>query len=170
MSNRFTLNNELKQNPFAVPDNYFEGFVVKKSIALNDELRQNPFAVPEGYFETLQEHIVERVVEAKVQPSLSRWQPLRAQLAFALSFVLLVAVGYGTFSLLFQPKTQDRVVHENYAEIAPAYLSNMVDEHTLLYAVANDSEPQASQEISDDDIIQYLANANVSINDIAALY
>ncbi|MDR2802369.1 MAG: hypothetical protein LBB31_04035 [Prevotellaceae bacterium] len=173
MKHRDTLNSELQHNPFVVPENYFETFTVRKSVALNSELKQNVFAVPEGYFDTLQERLSERIAHVRQQPAVLRWQPLRSQLAFAASFALLISVGYGVFSLL---KPAATTLEKNYAEFIPNYLTQDIDEPALMQAVANKPKHEGSEqgpvvvEMDDDAIIRYLADADVSLNDIAATY
>lgn len=173
MKYRDTLNSAFKHNPFVVPENYFEAFTVRKSISLNNQLKQNVFAVPKGYFDTLQERITERLSNAKQQPAVLRWQPVRAQLAFAASFVLLIGVGYGVFSLLWPAAVSSG---KNYVEYIPSYLTQIIDEPVLIQAVVNKPKSEASEqkpvvvEVDDDAIIRYLANVDVSLNDIAATY
>ncbi|MDR3133168.1 MAG: hypothetical protein LBU42_04005 [Prevotellaceae bacterium] len=173
MKHRVTLNSELKHNPFVVPGNYFEAFTVRKSVTLNSALKQNAFVAPEGYFNTLQERITESVANAKRQPSVLRWQPLRTQLAFAASFALLVSVGYGVFSLLWPAAATSE---KNHAEFIPNYLTQIFDEPALIQAVVNKPKHESNDlkpvvvEMEDDVIIRYLADADVSLNDIAATY
>ncbi|MDR3350318.1 MAG: hypothetical protein LBN98_01555 [Prevotellaceae bacterium] len=173
MEHRVTLNGELQHNPFVVPENYFGTFSIRKSVVLNSALKQNVFAAPKGYFDTLQAHIVEAVANAKRSSSVLRWQPLRAQLAFAASFALLIALGYGVFSFLRPAAT---ATEKNYAGSFPSYLSQIIDEPVLIHAVANDSEHAITRlhpavaAMDNDAIIRYLADADVSLNDIAATY
>jgi hypothetical protein len=173
MKHRDTLNSTFRHNPFVAPENYFETFAVRKSISLNSRLKQNVFAVPEGYFGTLQERITECRSIAGQQQVVLRWQPLRAQLAFAASFVLLIGAGYGVFSLL-QPAAT--LSDKNYAEFIPKYITQIIDEPELIHAVVNKPKPETGEQkpvvvkMDDDVIIRYLANVDVSLNDIAAIY
>jgi hypothetical protein len=173
MKHRVTLNSELQHNPFVVPENYFETFSIRKSIALNSELKRNVFTVPEGYFDTLQERITAAVINAKRLSSVLRWQPLRAQLAFAASFALLISVGYGVFSLLWPSTTASE---KNYAGSFPNYLTQIIDEPALIQAVVNNSKHGSAGlqpvvvAMNDDAIIRYLADADVSLSEIAATY
>jgi hypothetical protein len=174
MEHRDTLNSAFKHNPFVVPENYFETFTVRKSIAFNNRLKESAFAVPEGYFETLQERITEsRLANAGQQPAVLRWQPVRAQLAFAASFALLIAVGYGVVSLLWRPAAAS---DKSYAEFIPSYLSQVIDEPALIHAVVNEPKSETHEqkpvvvEMDDDTLIRYLANVDVSLHDIAAIY
>jgi hypothetical protein len=166
MKQKVTLTREFKRNPFVAPENYFETFAIRKSITLNAGLKQNAFAVPCGYFDTLQERLTEHLASKTQQPSVIRWQPLRAQLAFAASFALLVSIGYGIFSLL---RPADAAPDSHYAEIVPKYLSQIIDEPALIHAVANEPKPVAV-EVENSAIIRYLADADVSLNEIAAIY
>ena len=173
MKHRVTLNSELQHSPFVVPENYFETFAIRKSVALNIELKRNVFTVPEGYFDTLQERITEAVANAKRLSSVLRWRPLRAQLAFAASFTLLIGVGYGVFSLLWPSTTASE---KNYAGSFPNYLTQIIDEPALIHAIANHSKHESAEwqpvvaEMDDDAIIRYLADADVSLSDIDAMY
>ncbi|MDR2358231.1 MAG: hypothetical protein LBD87_00325 [Prevotellaceae bacterium] len=174
MKHRVTLNSELQHNPFVVPENYFETFIVRKSITLNSGLKQNVFAVPEGYFDILQERITGNIAHAKRQLSVLRWQPLRTQLAFAASFALLISIGYGIFALLGHSTA---TAEKSYAESFSNYLTQIIDEPVLIQAVANNHPEHKSNKLqpivverNDDAIIRYLADADVSLNDIAATY
>lgn len=173
MKHRVTLNSELQHNPFVVPENYFETFSIRKSVALNSELKRNVFTVPEGYFGALQERITGNVANAKRQTPVLRWQPLRTQLAFAASFVLLISVGYGVSALLWTSTTASE---KHYAGSFPNYLAQIIDEPALIQAVANNPKHESAErqpvvvEMDDDAIIRYLADADVSLHDIAATY
>ncbi|MDR1406077.1 MAG: hypothetical protein LBI89_02605 [Prevotellaceae bacterium] len=173
MKHRVTLSSEFKHNPFVVPSNYFEEFVVRHGVTFDHKLKQNAFAVPDSYFDTLQERITARRTVARRQPAVWRGQPLRAQLAFAASFALLIATGYGIFSLL---RPAVIAPDNNHAAFSPKYFSQFMDESALIHAVVNELEPETGKPkpvtvaVDNDAIIRYLADADVSLNDIAAIY
>jgi len=138
----------------------------KKKFILTDEYKQNVFAVPEGYFDAMHERLTERIAaETQLQPSW--WQALRPQLAFALGFVALVITGYGGLYLLNSlrgPSTDTTQQHDLYA-----YAADMLDinENDILSVMSEEKHPASAMDT--DIIISYLADANLSLADIASL-
>jgi len=156
----------LKQHPFSVPEGYFEALqecVEHRTSVLSSELKQHPFSVPEGYFESLQEQIAERI-NPQPTPVLVKW---RSQLAFAASFVLLAAMSYGIVSMLSKPAQAIRDAEEDLYALFKT-ISPSINEATLVDAVLGETPVMRINTIENDDIINYLADARLSIYDIAA--
>ncbi len=135
----------------------------KKKFTLTDEWKQQVFTTPEGYFESLQERVTARITGA---PRMSWIAALRPQLAFALAFVALVVVGYGGLHLLnsLQGDTSPALaLDEDYTYTG---VLSGIDENTVLRVL---SEEQEQHTVNTGDIIDYLADAHISLTDIAFL-
>ncbi|MDR2449103.1 MAG: hypothetical protein LBD52_04010 [Prevotellaceae bacterium] len=141
---------------------------VKKKFMLTDDLKKNVFNVPEGYFETLQDRLVEQVLDAEPQQQLSWFQALRPQLAFAAAFVSLVGIGYGGMVLLDHlSAVSDPVdpvsLDDFYASAIEMY---NLDEQAVLRVI---NEEKIDHSVNTEDIIDYLVSTHVSLTDIASL-
>src|SRR5690554_1029853 len=64
-------NSVLKQNPFSVPDGYFEGLEAVTRFRVGEagqiNLTAENFPVPAGYFETLEQEISARITEENLR-------------------------------------------------------------------------------------------------------
>jgi len=170
---QFALTDEYKQNPFAVPENYFATFEVNPSAVLETEEKQIPFTVPNNYFESLSERISERIAGTTARPAVAQWRSLRAQLAYAASFVLMICVGLGLFMTSEQSAKPITVAATSPIEFAEIITDELyrIDEQTLLQAAASAAvDNRKGNNVADEIILQYLANANISVNDIVSLY
>jgi hypothetical protein len=142
---------------------------MKKKFVLTGDFKQNVFNTPEGYFESLQDRIVERVVTGTTQKQTGWFQLLRPQLAFALCFVALVFTGYGglyVFNLL--KSTAQPFAATSWEEEFYNSALNMlhIDEQTVLHVM---QEETVDPSVNTEEIINYLASANLSLTDIASL-
>ena len=170
---KFVLTNEHKQNPFAVPENYFATFEVSPSAVLETEEKRIPFTVPNNYFESLSERIAERIAETTARPAVAQWRSLRAQLAYAASFVLMICVGLGLFMTSEQSAKPITVAATSPIEFAEIITDELyrIDEQTLLQAATSAAvDNRKGNNVADEIILQYLANTNISVNDIVSLY
>lgn len=55
-------------------------------------LRENPYTVPQGYFNSLQDAVSEKISSEKKQPG--TWSVVKPQLALVSSFVVIFLMGY----------------------------------------------------------------------------
>lgn len=136
-----------------------------KKFILSDDFKQNAFTTPEGYFEALQIRVAGRI-SAATSKKQSWFAALRTQMAFAMAFVALTLTGYGGLYLLnnfTKDTTEDVMTAEDYS-----YAIDLlgIDEQSMLRAM-NDERIDVS--VNTEDIINYLATANISIADIAYL-
>ena len=72
-----------------------------KDILNGFESHENPFRVPEGYFETLEDRLMARIADeaADVETKRPVWRILKPALALAATFALIFGMGYGVLSL-----------------------------------------------------------------------
>ncbi|MCL2097207.1 MAG: hypothetical protein FWH23_00405 [Bacteroidales bacterium] len=137
----------------------------KKQFKLTEEHKQNAFKTPEGYFDAMQDRLTARIA-VETQPQLGWWATLRPQLAFAAGFVALVIAGYGGMYLL-------NSINNSSSDIANddfyAYVIDMlnVDENAVLRVLSEDAQEHPS--IDADAIMNYLADASISLSDFASL-
>ena len=123
-------------------------------ILQNKELKKAPFSVPEGYFDTLQDRIMQNVIQSGKQQgprsvSLRRWWPVAA----AACLTLIAAVSLLLWSPIRSEATAD--ADDEYIET----VSDLLDisaESIAEYSV--DEEETFSQEA----IIEYLAYNGIS--------
>lgn len=79
-----------------------------KQLLDNPHLKENPFSVPEGYFQSVTDQWKKApapVPEPNEEGS-RLWRFLRPQLQFAACFALLFGVGYGIMHLIGRPQTE----------------------------------------------------------------
>lgn len=140
---------------------------VEKKFVLTDGLKKNVFNVPEGYFESLQDRLVEQVLDAEPQQQPLSWRgTLRPQLAFAATFVALVVAGYGGVALLNNLNSGgDPATPASLDDFYTAALGTL-DEQAVLRVI---DEEKIDPSVNTEDIIDYLASTHVSLTDIASL-
>ena len=75
-------------------------------------LKNNPFSVPDGYFDLLPQYIGQKIAHISTQQTrrigvdFSVFKRFNAQLALAASFILMIGLGYGLVRLI-TPKSVD---------------------------------------------------------------
>ena len=62
------------------------------------KLKENPFSVPDRYFEKLEEEIQGKI--SQVAPKPRWWSVIKPQLALASTFGIILLMGYGAVTLL----------------------------------------------------------------------
>ena len=113
-----SLSGMKKENPFAVPDNYFDSLAentMQKIQSIPDLERmqkENPFHVPEGYFDSLPSDIQQRIYENKKAGFFREWfstffQP-RYSLAYATIIILVI------FGIKYLAKPSDVTDPDSY--------------------------------------------------------
>lgn len=107
-----------------------------------------PFTVPEGYFERLPSRIMQRCDEREAVRGqrLLLWGSIRAQLAFAAGFALLVGLSY------LAARYATRLAQ---APTDAAYDISLLDLESFLLQ-APDSDDDESDSLDDDAIVDYL--------------
>jgi hypothetical protein len=136
---------------------------------MNEIKDKNPFKVPENYFEEVNNRIISATVGAGPlirKKGISR--SLRLTLAVAASVAVFVMLSYTAFRLL-NPDNRNRWLSEiSTEELAGSYLDDidiLTLEETSDLSAMYDSEPVAARE----DIIDYLLNENIELNEIYEL-
>jgi hypothetical protein len=137
---------------------------MKKKFILTDEYKQNAFTVPEGDFDAMHDRLSERIAATTQSPPSWR-RILRPQLAFATGLMALVVAG-GLFLFNNLEESYPTMMYDDFYAYAADMLN--IDENTVLHLMIEDRHDDSS--IDTDVIINYLADASISLSDIASLY
>ena len=120
-----------------------------------DETRKPEFRVPDGYFDKLKARL-EEIPAKEVQVTM--WQKIRPYLALAASFLIMLGVGTGILKMTtgLNVSDDDQFYYElGYADLIP-----------VTYADPSLYESEEADEISSEDIEDYLIATGVSIEKI----
>lgn len=120
--------------------------------------RKSDISTPEGYFQDLQERlsaIPGKQAASKPSTVIRRFTPY---LAYAASLAILVAVGNFVLRKTTAPAVQEDPYWEYYA-----YLSGALDPDGYF-------EYTEAEDLSEEDIINYLLASNVSLDQLAMSY
>jgi len=131
----------------------------KKKFVLTDEWKRPAFTTPDGYFDSLQERVTARITAAPQTSRIAAWRP---RLAFVACFVALMI---GSFFMFNNLKSNVHLM--GFLDDEYAYTASMlsIDESMALFLLSDKQE----HAISTGDIINYLADARISLTDIAFL-
>ncbi len=137
---------------------------------LNEIEKNNPFRVPDNYFDSLNEKINEITTGATPIPSV---KPailirLRPVLAIAASVCLLVIIGTGAYKYLSERKQMPSLSEISLQEL-PEFLFTDIDLSVIENTVESDYALYDLSEISKSEIIDYLLLENIDENEIYSL-
>ncbi|HYX08055.1 MAG TPA: hypothetical protein VE912_15095 [Bacteroidales bacterium] len=137
-------------------------------IKLSDLQKDNPFSVPDGYFDTFPERLMRQVVKEKTTSFSQRmFQLVRPQFALAGGLLLFALIGYVGFSFLLdhQPGKQVLTSTEinSVLETDPAF----IDEYTLIDVVdedqINSETGESNEDAYDDQVADYLMDHDIEM-------
>jgi hypothetical protein len=164
------LSSVRKENPFLVPENYFDslpGNIMKKIDALPDIDRmkkENPFLVPDGYFESLASTVQRRIADEKKKNILEEWISVLLRPKYSLSFaaaivILILGIKYFTKS----PDSEPRGVL-SYTEVRNSDYMADLDESTLVDILEQENKDENINE--DSGLEQYLMDNDIDVYQI----
>ncbi len=116
--------------------------------------KRNDISVPQGYFEDLEKKL--QRIPSQAQPRVSTVQRFAPYLAYAASLALLLGLGNLIFRYAAAPSEED------YSWEYVHYLSQSLDPDGLI-------EYSDSQELSEDEIVNYLLASNYSLEQLNAV-
>jgi hypothetical protein len=129
---------------------------------------KNPFKVPDNYFEEVNRKIISATTgidkEMKVVSIYSR---LRTSLLIAASVTGLILLSFAAIKLLTPVRPYSQV-SEVLKEMSPDSYINDIDLQSLEEDASSLVLSEEGPDVSKKDIIDYLLNENVEINDIYA--
>ncbi|HDJ34150.1 MAG TPA: hypothetical protein ENF21_08675 [Bacteroidetes bacterium] len=127
---------------------------------LTDIPKENPFRVPEGYFDKLQDKIDKAVAIRQVTPDEKRgfFSLLRPQLALAAGFAGLVLLGYFAVKLILKPEPETS--QNDLAEYIEFHMDDF-DESQIIDALGEQDPGIPELDYTDDEIIYYLVTEDI---------
>jgi hypothetical protein len=134
----------------------------------NDIPEKNPFKVPDNYFEEVNRKIIS--VTSGIDKEVLKigiFGRFRTSLLIAASVACLILISYATIKLLTPARVNSQVsvvLHE----ISPDSYLNDIDLSLLEESASSLVLSEELPDVSNKDIIDYLLNENVEINDIYA--
>jgi len=191
----FSLESLRNQNPFRVPDGYFD----ELPYSINDRIEnkpsleslrdQNPFRVPEGYFNELP-HLIAHRIEANPSVAKSRRFLHPGVFAAAASVVIMLGLTVLMRSSIFESTSETQ-----FSSIPETHIVNHldndittgdIDESTLVDAVVNNALQETNTttastkltqsvakvilpSVSDDDLIDYIVQNETPTNPTAEI-
>lgn len=128
--------------------------------------RQNPFEVPENYFEDLSLRVADRIAAPKRAFAWSTvWQAARPLLAAAVvAFGCFFAWSHRSAA-----EAQDQYAYQNQTEEVVdrlLYMNSLADAMLTTDEFFTGEEWSSSDELTDDEMMYYLLNGNVEVGDI----
>lgn len=129
--------------------------------------KENPFRVPENYFEELPEKIFENILASEKTPV--RIKPvfgLKKSLAIAAAIAGLIFLTYSGYYLINKSDNdQNQIAYINDTTDAEY---SFVDENNIVDAISN--VISENEEVEGDDIVNYLVEDDIDENLIAEAY
>jgi len=123
--------------------------------------KENPFKVPDGYFDSLPSRIQDFCIEHSTEVQPVKWTSVfRTQFALAAGFcffVLLALAGYYFSQQTYNLNTFERV---DYIKIV-VESGTEFDEIQLYEAVSNGHKKDSIKNSMNDELIEYLLNDNI---------
>jgi hypothetical protein len=135
---------------------------------LNEIPEKNPFKVPDNYFEEVNRKIITAAsgIDREVL-KVSVYNRFKTSFLIAASVAGLILITYTTIKLL-SPVKVNSPVSEVLHEISPDSYLNDIDLSSLEENASSLVLSEEVPDVSKKDIIDYLLNENVEINDIYA--
>ena len=162
-----------KENPFRVPDNYFDSLadnIQQKINALPDlerMNRENPFSVPDSYFETLPTAIQQRIIDGKNKRSVAaEWISivLRPKYTLALATFIILLV----FGIKYLTKPGSFESPDNFLsceEVQNSSYFSDLDESILVDVLENEQTKNPGIR-EDNSMEQYLLDNDIDISQL----
>ncbi len=136
---------------------------------LNKELfnKNNPFKIPEGYFEDFTFKLMQNIEnESQNTNKITFWHSWKYKVAVAASIAILAVFSFNLYHFIGKQKSEN----QNIALVADTNNEtelSFVDENHIIDVITNSTN---EQKIEGDDIINFLVDDNVDENAIAEAY
>lgn len=118
---------------------------------MSSELRKNPYNVPEGYFEDLRGRMYR--TENLIEPR-SIFNRLVPYMSMAAAFIIVALSG----AILLRNADEDYMTYEDYIVHSDMMVSSIYEDEGQI--------AEATEDVNDDDIINYLIYSGVTAEDI----
>ena len=163
------IDNLPKQNPFQLPENYFENLAartieraISQEVSILDSIeKQNIFKVPEGYFEELGNKIDAKIAKPIEKKS---WFTINRKAVWRAAAVLVASVGIGSYYYSNQNSTETAINNLSNEEIV-AYLDTQssanVDYTSAISVAESDSLMLNQIDLDKESIMKLLETENI---------
>jgi hypothetical protein len=133
----------------------------------NDKIPEgNPFKLPENYFKEVNKKIISATAGNDMHDTHKSFRiSLRQFLAIAASVAVLALLTY-TGSVLFSPGHESLSLNDNPSETYPEELVNDIDLIVLEENAVSLDIPEGRSGMNNQDIVDYLVQEDIDINDI----
>lgn len=133
---------------------------------LDDISKQNPFKVPENYFEEVNRKIISATAGADENVrKISMYNRFRTSILVAASIAGFIIISY-TALKIFTPHRSVSQISEAIIELNQDSLINDIDISSLEESASSLMVDEEGPDVSKNDIIDYLILENVELNDI----
>jgi hypothetical protein len=127
---------------------------------------KNPFKVPDNYFEEVNRKIISATAGFDQEVRKVRfYSRFRTSLLIAASVAGFILISYTAIKIL-SPDNRKSQVSEVLSEMNPDSYINDIDISSLEEDASSFIAPEAGQDVSRKDIIDYLLFENIEVNDI----
>jgi hypothetical protein len=134
---------------------------------LNDIPAENPFKVPDDYFEEVNRKIISTTTGRDYDVKKIRlYDRIRPYLLIAASVAGFILISYAGMKLLTPYKTKNSQISEVLKDENPDSYMNDIDIYSLEENASSLNLSEEGPEVSKTDIIEYLLLDNVEISDI----
>ncbi|MGA2406685.1 MAG: hypothetical protein ABSF81_08050 [Bacteroidales bacterium] len=134
---------------------------------LNDIPAENPFKVPDDYFEEVNRKIISITTGRDYDVKKIRlYDRIRPYLLIAASVAGFILISYAGMKLLTPDKTKNSQISEVLKDENPDSYMNDIDIYSLEENASSLNLSEEGPEVSKTDIIEYLLLDNVEISDI----
>lgn len=135
---------------------------------LDDLKKENPFQVPEHYFDSLGARIADRIEvpvnNREVAPSFLKLRPV---LAFSGGFLGLALIVYFSFSVFFTGEVKENTLaNTEIANLDEYAIVSQLDEAVLIEAFSKPAPSDLLEQDNNEHIIDYLVKEDIDISTI----
>jgi hypothetical protein len=165
------LSNLKKENPFRVPDDYFdslEDHVMQKISTIPDVekmSRENVFNIPDRYFDSLPSSIHQRIADEKKKSIFEEWIAIVLEPKYSLAlatFIILAIFGIKYFTRPVVVESPDNML--SYADVRNSGFITEMDESTLVDMLEQENNNDTLKE--DSGMEQYLLDNDIDISQL----
>lgn len=141
---------------------------------LQNELNRNPFTVPENYFDRLPTLVQERCADSERISKPGLWGIIKPRIAYVAGTAAVALLAYGGFLFTGNNSEIDKSGLAN-TKVKPVSANSFLNNNAKSYAqfaspfqFASDKNTGVHNEM-DEDIVNYLAVENISVDDLLEL-
>jgi hypothetical protein len=165
-----------RQNPFRLPENYFEQFSEDLQIRISEEKleekfgKKNPFSVPNNYFENLDFTSFNK--KQTFLPNKTKFSILiKTSFSIAAGVILFFAVRFLFFDQNTSKNTANYSISSDSLKPTEIDIYEDIDESTIVAVFSEENKKETiSPTISDEEMLNYVADYSDESELIAALY